>query len=202
MRNKTIALAGVFQASMIAHELANSGEVRNQHHWHVLLDSLYRFDAESTEAVYGNKLNELSQGFETLVKAFNKDTSYINVLKYTLTLLSLETKLSHNETFMNTIANEIQASKAQQIENSKYSHEIIKKLADVYSSTVSMLQPRVVVSGKPYHLKQKDITEKIRATLLAGIRSAVLWRQMGGSQWQILFKRKHFVNEANKLLTI
>ena len=41
--------------------------------------------------------------------------------------------------------------------------------------------------------------DKIRACLLAGIRSAVLWRQVGGSKWQLLFHRKKLVQAAQQL---
>ena len=76
---------------------------------------------------------------------------------------------------------------------------LITKLANTYSTTVSLLQPRIILNGKPEYLKQGHITEQIRAILLAGIRSAVLWTQMGGSQWQLLFKRKLLVDTANQL---
>ncbi len=63
------------------------------------------------------------------------------------------------------------------------------------------MQPRVIVAGQPFHLKDQAITEKIRAILLAGIRSAVLWKQVGGNQLQLLFKRKIYIEEAKYLLT-
>ena len=200
MRDKTIALAGVFQSALIAHELANSGEVRSKQSWHTSLDSLYKIDAESTEAVFDNNMDHLSQGFNTLIKAFSKDAYYMNVLKYTLTLLSLESKLKGHPRYLQEISKGIESSKVLQHPDDKFPPAVISKLANIYSSTVSMLHPRVIISGKPFHLKQTEVTEKIRATLLAGVRSAVLWKQLGGSQWQILFKRKAFIEEAKKLL--
>ena len=200
MRDKTIALAGVFQAALIAHELANNGEVRSKESWHTSLESLYKIDADSTDAVFDNKIENLSQGLNTLIKAFNKDAYYMNVLKYTLTLLSLESKLSGHPKYLGEISKGIDASQVLQHHDDKFPPAVISKLANIYSSTVSMLHPRVIISGKPFHLKQTEITEKIRATLLAGVRSAVLWKQLGGSQWQILFKRKAFIQEAKQLL--
>ena len=38
---------------------------------------------------------------------------------------------------------------------------------------------------------------KVRALLLAGIRAAVLWRQLGGSRAQIIFARKKMVELPN-----
>jgi high frequency lysogenization protein len=38
--------------------------------------------------------------------------------------------------------------------------------------------------------------------LLAGIRSAVLWRQLGGTRFQLLFSRKRIVSDAEELLEL
>jgi high frequency lysogenization protein len=32
------------------------------------------------------------------------------------------------------------------------------------------------------------------------MRAAVLWQQLGGSRWQILFKRKQIIAEARRIL--
>ena len=55
-------------------------------------------------------------------------------------------------------------------------------------------------SGEHNYLANPANADRIRALLLAGMRSAVLWRQLGGSRWQILFKRKHIITEARRIL--
>jgi len=40
---------------------------------------------------------------------------------------------------------------------------------------------------------------RIRACLLAGIRSAILWRQVGGTKWQLLFFRRRIFDTAQHL---
>jgi high frequency lysogenization protein len=42
---------------------------------------------------------------------------------------------------------------------------------------------------------------EVRATLLAALRSAVLWRQVGGSYWDFLFSRRAMVETAQDLLS-
>ena len=49
---------------------------------------------------------------------------------------------------------------------------------------------KIHILGSPDYLRQELVQNKIRAVLLAGIRSAVLWKQMGGTKWQILFFRR------------
>jgi len=59
---------------------------------------------------------------------------------------------------------------------------------------------RLSISGKPEFLKQPDKVAFIRALLLAGIRSAILWRQVGGRQWRLVFQRRRMLTQAEQLL--
>jgi high frequency lysogenization protein len=199
MKNRTIALAGVCQAAYFANELATTGHVRDQKGFEASLNSLYVMNCDDISEVYGSELSHLSTGLKTLSYAFNRDNDYITILKYTLTLLTLERKLNKHSDYLNKIEKGILDSKHFILPDDDFPAPLISKLANTYSHTISLLQPRIILNGKPDFLKQAAITEKIRAALLAGIRSAVLWTQMGGTQWQLLFKRKILVDTANQL---
>ena len=67
---------------------------------------------------------------------------------------------------------------------------MLSALGSLYAETVSHLRPKVMVQGNPHYLGQADIVAEIRAILLAALRSAVLWRQMGGSAWDIFLRRR------------
>jgi high frequency lysogenization protein len=58
-----------------------------------------------------------------------------------------------------------------------------------------------MVNGDEQYLSRTETVNKIRALLLAGIRSALLWRQCGGARWKFLFYRKKLHDEAKFLLT-
>ena len=60
--------------------------------------------------------------------------------------------------------------------------------------------PRIVVEGNPQFLRQDAQVAQIRALLLAAIRAAVLWRQLGGSHWRLLFRRRQYAMLARGLL--
>jgi len=199
MKNKTTALAGVCQAAYFANELASTGRVRDNNGYLASLNSLYIIDCDDISEIYGSDMNNLATGLKTLHYAFNRDSDYLTILKYTLTLLTLERKLNKNSEYLNKIQKGILDSRTLRQQDDNYPAPVISKLANTYSSTISLLQPRIILNGKPEYLKQAEITEKIRATLLAGIRSAVLWSQMGGTQWQLLFKRKAIVDTAAEL---
>ena len=66
-------------------------------------------------------------------------------------------------------------------------------------STVSTLQPRVMVNGDPARLADGAIANQIRALLLAGMRSAVLWRQCGGTRLGLLFGRRKLATLARRI---
>ena len=199
MNNRTIALAGVCQAAYFANELASTGKIRDEQGYEATLNSLYILDCDDISEIYGNDMQNLRTGLKTLTYAFNRDNDYLTVLKYTLTLLTLERKLNKTPDYLNKIQKGIIDSKHFILPDDSYPAPVISKLANTYSATISLLQPRIILNGKPEYLKQSAITEKIRATLLAGIRSAVLWTQMGGTQWQLLCKRKMLVDIAIEL---
>ncbi len=89
-----------------------------------------------------------------------------------------------------------------QAEHFSLTHEnVLAALADLYVNTVSTLTPRIIVSGQHGHLTNPANANKVRALLLAAIRSVVLWRQSGGNRFQLLFKRKQLAAEADALIT-
>ncbi len=58
------------------------------------------------------------------------------------------------------------------------------------------------MQGEPALLKNAEVANRIRALLLAGIRAAVLWRQVGGSRLKLLFGRKRIVQGARMALSM
>jgi high frequency lysogenization protein len=70
----------------------------------------------------------------------------------------------------------------------------------LYTDTISTLSPRIVVNGKPQYLKTERTVDWVRTLLLAGLRSAVLWRQLGGGRFDLMFGRKKIMREAEALL--
>jgi high frequency lysogenization protein len=77
---------------------------------------------------------------------------------------------------------------------------VIERLGELYAATISTLSPRVLVQGNPVRLAQPSVVARIRALLLAAMRSAVLWRQLGGSYWDLLLRRRAIVAAARNWL--
>ena len=94
----------------------------------------------------------------------------------------------------------INATERQREHYAITSETLIASFASIYSDIISPLGHKIQVTGEPSILKQNVNQYKIRALLLAGIRAAVLWRQVGGKRRHILFSRKKIVDTAKSLL--
>jgi len=73
-------------------------------------------------------------------------------------------------------------------------------ISGLYSDTISKLSPRIVVNGKPQYLKNERTVDWVRTLLMAGLRSATLWNQLGGGRFELMFGRKKIIREAESLL--
>jgi high frequency lysogenization protein len=112
----------------------------------------------------------------------------------------LEKKLSGNKAMLEVIDKRLKQIESQ-FEFFSLNHEnTFSKLGQLYKETISTLGPRIIVNGEQPFLSNERNADKIRALLLAGIRSAVLWRQCGGSRLQFLFGRKAYIDECEKIL--
>ena len=124
------------------------------------------------------------------------------MLRYVISLLHLERKLSRQHQMLDKIATGIEKAQAQSVHFSTTHSNVIANLAGLYQETVSTLTPRIIVSGAQGHLTVTENAEQVRALLLAGIRAAILWRQCGGKRRKLLFSRKENGPEANPPLLV
>mgnify|MGYP002713114640 FL=1 len=200
-RERCIALAGVFQAASLAAQVAEQG-MADSRAMEASIHSLFKIDAESVEDVFGG-LEGIDTGLRLIQRQLGeKRADNVRVTQYVISLLHLERKLSKKPTMLKQIREGIELATSRSEHFHQLHSNIIAQLADIYSNTVSQLQPRIMVQGEPLHLQNSENVNRIRALLLAGIRSALLWRQCGGNRWQILLKRKQLAAEARRLLHI
>jgi high frequency lysogenization protein len=198
--NQTIALAGIAQAAALVQQLATKGTA-DPTAMETSIASVLKIDSDSVLDIYGGSLSGLKLGLTQLnvqmtgFKIVNPEQA-----RYSASLVFLENQLSGRKDLLNSI--QIGITKAQaQSEHFGLLHEnVLANLGDVYQNTISTLQPRIMVNGNQEYLSRPDIANKIRACLLAGIRSAILWKQCGGTRWKFLFFRKKIQAELQILL--
>lgn len=201
LKNQTLALAGVLQAATLVKDLAKHGQCDDTA-FNASINSIYQLNADDISTIYGDTSN-IYEGLTVLKRFFNntKNFSSQDTVRYFLGLLHLERKLIKSPDRLQKIKQGIeQAIKQCDFFNDKTHPSIIANLADLYVKTLSSFKFRIMIQGDVNYLQQQDIVERIRALLLAGIRSAVLWQQLGGKRWHLLFKRKKILNSVNQLL--
>ena len=196
---RVLALAGVFQGAALAQQLATDGRC-DEVAFEASLASVFRIDADSVVSVYGS-VSGVRRGLRTLVAQFEDETRDVAVMRMAITVLRLERTLSRNRAVLDRLREGVVATQ-RQVEHFGMNHaNVTARLAEVYASTLSTLKPRVMVTGTPTHLQQKANVDRVRSALLAAARSAVLWHQLGGRQWHLLFYRKQCAMLARGLLT-
>jgi high frequency lysogenization protein len=197
--DQTLALAGIYQAASLVKQIANTGKA-NTAHIESSLETLFRFDAESVEQVYGS-IAGVSHGIKILHQHLvDRSSRDLEVTKYALSLIMLEKKLSDTPAMLDEISERLNKIESQ-FDFFSLSHEnTFAKLGQIYKDTISTLGPKIIVTGEQPYLSSESNASKVRALLLAGIRSAVLWRQCGGSRWQFLFGRKAYITECENIL--
>ncbi len=205
-RDRVLALAGVFQAARLVQQLAREGRP-DKNAFAASINSILMIDAGSTEEVYGGVAGA-HVGLQILHEKLpdGNDSADLEIAKYVVSLMQLENIVRRRPDLMEAIRRGIEAAEAQmkfferEDEEDTVHPSLVEKLAELYTKTISTLTPRILVNGEQSYLANPPIAAKIRSALLAGIRSAVLWRQLGGSRWQLLFGRRKIAALAGKIL--
>jgi high frequency lysogenization protein len=196
---RVLALAGLFQACALAQQLANDGRC-DEGAMEASVASVFRIDAPSVVAVYGDAAN-VRLGLRTLIAQLDETGRDMAVTRMTVTVMRLERSLAARPDLLEKLQQGIIAAQRQVEHFGQDSSQVNSRLAELYASTLSILNPRVMVSGNPQQLQLPSVVEKVRTNLLAAVRSAVLWRQLGGRQWQLLLYRRQCSMLARGLLT-
>jgi high frequency lysogenization protein len=196
---RVLSLAGLFQACALAQQLANEGRC-DEGAMEASVASIFRIDAPSVVGVYGS-ISNVRLGLRNLIAQLDESDRDMSVTRMVVTVMRLERSLSGRPELLDKVQQGIVAAQRQVEHFGQDSSQVHGRLAEIYASTLSTLKPRVMVSGNPQQLQQSNVVEKVRTNLLAAVRSAVLWRQVGGRQWQLLLYRRQCSMLARGLLT-
>lgn len=196
--DRTIAFASICQAVKLVQEVAKNGSCDND----ILaatLNSIVETTPNNTIAVYGNEEN-LRMGLESMVRDIDNSTSGSEITRYLVSVMALERKLESRRDSMSQLGDRIDMLKRQRDHFELLDEQMLSNIASVYLDIISPLGPRIQVSGTPAQLQQSHVQHKVRALLLAAVRGAVLWRQVGGKRRHLLFGRKQMIEQAKILL--
>lgn len=197
-----LALAGVCQVATLVQAIARKGSC-DETAFEASISSVLVTEPDNPQQVFGSLAN-LRIGFSTLSAQLdgNSKQKDAELTRYIASILSLERKLNRNQSSLNTLGERISHVQRQLAHIDFESDQNLASLASIYTDVVSPLAPKIQVAGNPSYLSLESNQKKVRALLLAGVRAAVLWRQMGGKRRQILFSRKAILAVSKQALRV
>jgi high frequency lysogenization protein len=200
MKDRTLALSGVFQATELVRQAACHG-TWSGYAATACLQSLFVLEADSTGEIYGGA-QRVKLGVETLLAILQGETRHADSLRYAVGLLQVEKKFRRSAALQQEVGRRLEeiAQVGAGLEQHERDDLQAGQISALYSDTISRLSPRIVVNGKPQYLKNQRTVDWVRALLLAGLRSAMLWHQLGGGRFELMFGRKTLIREAQSLL--
>ncbi len=200
---KTIALAGIIQAAALVKELANNNRT-SENYFETSIASIFKINSTSVEDVFNGRTDdvpELALGLKELHQLLEqKFAPGKELIRYSLEIIALQRRLERNPKIASIISERIEKLTPQLASCSVTDQSVITALATIYKENLSNLGRSIQVTGNRLYLENPYNVHKIRALLLAGVRAAMLWQQVGGKRWYIVFQRDAIRSTARELL--
>lgn len=197
IENQTLALAGIFQSVHLCQSLATTGTCDND----ALVGTLRSILTLNTERVidaYGGSTHNIITGMSVLRNQLSPSRD-LDIQNYSVALIQLGTNVLNDDNTVEQLR--IGISRAQAMESKVDDPAMISNFANLYRSSISQLSPRIMVNGDREYLNDNNIASTIRAALLGGLRSVVLWRQCGGTRPKIVFNQSRYLKQIETYLS-
>lgn len=176
---RSLALAGVFQAADLVRTAATGLPVSEPARAAVIR-AITTQNADDMREVFPDP-GAFRTGVEATAGALSGEHDRADVLRYALQLIELARRLKKSPVVIERLSGGLARLGGNP--------EAVA-LAGLYQDTISTLGKRIQVTGDPAALQRPGTADAIRALLLAGVRFAWLWQQLGGSRWQLILNRK------------
>ena len=197
LKNETISLGAIYQACNEIKKIAWQGEINNNI-IEPLINSVYQTTSEEIEDVFIS-IKRLNSGLDFLRRqlvgdAFSRDGE---VSRYFEAIGILVKNMNKKDEVLNKLRIELTKQSMPINEDNLDQHALF--LSELYLSTISTVEPRIIVNGDNKYLTDKKNAAMIRSLLLCAIRSYILWQQSGGSKFRIFIFKKKIAELAVKL---
>ena len=190
---RCMALVGIAQAARFV-DMTASGQAFSDQERDATLYGVSVTDPGDVSAVFPD-VAQFRCGWSTAKSMLARpDANIAPTLRYGLNLMELAHRLSGNRQVVQTLGAEL--ARLAQLESAWTRTDL---LAQVYQDTISTLGMRIQVTGDPALLQTAGVADQIRALLLAGIRYAWLWRQLGGRRWHLALRRSSIRQDLERL---
>jgi len=197
LKNETISLGAIYQACNEIKKIAWQGEINNNI-IEPLINSVYQTTSEEIEDVFIS-IKRLNSGLDFLRRqlvgdAFSRDGE---VSRYFEAIGVLVKNMNKKDKVLDKLRTELTKQSMPINEDNLDQHALF--LSELYLSTISTVEPRIIVNGDNKYLTDKKNAAMIRSLLLCAIRSYILWQQSGGSKFRIFIFKKKIAELAVKL---
>lgn len=197
---RTLALAAVFQAAHMVKEVAWKGRC-NDEQLSIAVASILKKNSTRVEDIFSEDINSLSKGLDMLENFFKRSSKSKDneITRYVLSMMHIEKMLVKNDDMIGTIKSRIDRLQEQVNIFGPTHDNVIANIAGLYTDTISSFSFRIHVTGEPSILNNTHNANKVRALLFFGIRCVVLWRQLGGSKWHLVFSKNKTLSAAKQI---
>jgi high frequency lysogenization protein len=154
-------------------------------------------DREDPEEALGG-IEGVYLGLSELTRS-HPDPAAIERLRYTISLIQLQRNLRKDSNMAGQIHSALLTLRDDPELTDPASEQGIAALSEIYVSTLSHLPPKIMVRGEQRYLETDRIPMQVRAALLAGVRAAYLFHELGGRRIQLFIHRNALVEAAARL---
>ena len=209
---ETIALAALFQSAAQIQRVARFGAV-DENEIAPLMRALIITNPHTIEDIYDPK--RLTSGLNQLLTSlYPKEAAQpknAELIKIAFSIINLEGNLEKQNVVLGQLDQEVDKLREQVLalhpdyETSEnpvlLDYEVIKLYSKIYSNLISPNFPKLIIYGEESYLRRTEFQEMIRALLLSGIRASLLWHQMGGKRYSLMFRYKDILECARAILS-
>ena len=190
------ALAAVFQSAALVEDAAH-GRSLEPTQLCPLLEAVLIVDAPNVDGIYGASLTLGLRSLETQLSPGARPTG--EVLRYVFAMLRLAHQFQRASVLRQEMDKRLARLQAQRAHFPVDHETLIEAFAETYSATLATLPRRIEVRGQRGALSQPRTAALIRACLLAGVRGAILYFQLGGRRRHLFLQRRRLVGAAQAL---
>ncbi|NND68383.1 MAG: high frequency lysogenization protein HflD [Halioglobus sp.] len=199
IEQQVLALAGVAQAARLVDQISKTGTYPIEF-LEPSIHSLFVFNPEGAADIYGG-VPGVKLGLHNLssILADRNARENMDIVRYLFALLYLERRFAANPDMMSVVRSRLEHTSFRAEHFEAHVNELCHSVSGIYQDTLSKQRFRIKVTGSAQHLQDTQNADVIRALLLAGVRAAFLWRQLGGRRWKLLLNRRRLLYASQNL---
>jgi len=199
LRGQVVALAGVAQAARLVDQISKTGSYPTEF-LESSINSLFVFDLEQPEDLFGG-LPGVRLGLQNLCAIFagQRENEQRDTVRYFFNALQLERRFAADGAMRDVVRSRLEHANFRSEHFASHIGDTCRSIAGIYQDTFSTLSQRVKVTGSAQHLENPRNADIVRSLLLAAVRSAFLWRQLGGRRWKLAFQRREALRCAQDM---